>query len=179
MASPVVVRRVGRPTKTGKAIELYMVSIAEDIIDQQAQQSMNATGDSANSHKVTISRDPDQGIHEAAGYYTFLVKDQGRAEKSKPPPGNVIEKWLSDRGIQLREGRTLAQVVYLVQRKIGALGTAITEGEKGIDTELAVNKHLQTYIEAVGDEHAKQVSQSILNSFKRIPGAKVKTNVKR
>jgi hypothetical protein len=161
----------------GKAIELYMVAIAEDIIAQQKQDDMVATGNSINSHRVTISRDPDQGIHEASEYYTFLAKGGGRAANSKGPPIKILEQWIEDRGISIPAGLSLRQLAYLIQRKIGKVGTAITLGQKGIDIELAVQKHLHPYLEMLGDEQAKEVAQSMIKSFERIPNTKIKTNV--
>ena len=171
-----IVRSVGRPSKIGKAIEVFLVAVSEGIQASQIRQRMVATGASINSHKVTIKKNPDSGEHEASDYYTFLIKDQGRA-KGTFPPVNVIIKWIRDRGIRAAN-MSINQLAFLIGRKIKNIGTEITTGRKGIDTNRIVGEHNQEFAEAVGDEMAKQVSATILKSFARIPGVKIQTTAR-
>jgi len=74
MAHAVIIRQVGRPSNIGKALEVYLSSVAHNIMAQQEAQGMVASKDSLNSHVVTIKKQPDSGEYQAAEYYQFLMK---------------------------------------------------------------------------------------------------------
>ena len=168
-----VVREVGRPSKIGKAIENYLVSVSENVQTQQKEQRLVASGESLRSHTVTIKKNPDDGEYQASNYYIFLMKGQGR-KPGKFPPIFKTETWINSRGIRPDFGTTLKQLIFLIGRKIARLGTSIFEGKRGIDLDIAVNLELNKFINEVGDVVANEVADQIAASFSKIPGTTVK-----
>ena len=167
-----LLRQVGRPSNIERAIAIFMVGIADSVQSEQKNQNMIASGDSLNSHVVTITK-PNQGSYEAAEYYTFLIKGQGRKKRSKFPPPEEIENWIQNKGIR-PENMSMKQLVFLISRKISELGTAITQGRKGIDMDRIVLDHIKAFDEAVGDVVATEIGEQMTKSFERLPNTTVK-----
>lgn len=169
----VIVRQVGRPSKIGKAIEIYLSSVAENIMTQQRAQDMVASGESLRSHVVTIKKNPDEGEYQASDYYQFLMIGQGR-KPGKFPRLDKIRSWIAARGIRPDGNTTLQQLIFLFSRKISELGTAIFEGSKGIDLDAAVDEPLDDFLDVVGDTVANEVANQIVKSFEKIPNTQTR-----
>lgn len=166
-----LLRQVGRPSNIEKAMAKFMVDVADEVQAEQEAQNMVASGASLKSHVVTIKK-PNQGQYEAAEYYTFLIKGQGRRKGAKFPPPSDIEDWIKAKGISV-PNMTINQLVFLISRKISELGTAITQGSKGIDLDQIILSNIKPFDEAVGDVIATEIGEEMVKAFARMPNTTV------
>ena len=165
-----IVRNVGRPTLAQEAIAIYLQRVSKRIKDDQEQKDLVASGESLNSHVITINK--NNNTLEAASYYPFIVEGRG---PGKQPPPDVILDWLTERNIQPRdEDMSLKSLAFLIGRKMGREGNAIFRGEKeGIDIlEIATESEGVLYRQ-IGKIMADQVTDSILNTFTKNPNYQV------
>lgn len=165
-----IVRNVGRPTLVQEAIAIYLQKVSKKIKEDQEQKDLVASGESLNSHVITINK--NNNILEAASYYPFIVR--GRGPGKQPPPGVILD-WLTERNIQPRdEDMSLKSLAYLIGRKMGREGSSIFRGEKeGIDLfEIATEREGVLYRQ-IARVSADQVTVSILNTFRKNPNYQV------
>ena len=164
-----IIRQVGRPSKIEEAMAKYAVAISENIKLQQQRKRMVASGESLESHVVIITK-PNEVNYEAASYYTFLIDGRG--------PGGVnmgrIEKWIADRGIVSYQGYSPRQLLFAIADKIANFGTEIGVTRSSLDLDEAIFETEKDYLDEVGDEIAKQVSDAIVDSLTKRPNTEAR-----
>lgn len=144
--------------------------IKTQIIQQYNQKGLRASGRFENlfstgrqgRYKVVLTIPP---------YSQYIMKFKsnkgGRGPGSQPPP-KVLEKWVKDKGLQLRDfttGRFTAKTetnykkaAYLIGRKIAREGTDIHKGKRqGIDLDAIVDNQF----DYLGNELADRILQDI------------------
>ncbi len=162
-------RNVGRPTLAQEAIAIYLQRVSQAIKTDQENKDLVASGDSLNSHIITINK--NNNTLEAASYYPFIV--EGRGPGKQPPPGVILD-WLQEKNIQPNDDISLKSLAYLIGRKMGREGNAIHRGEKeGIDILEIATKSEGVLYRQVGKIMADQVTDSILKTFTKNPNYQV------
>jgi hypothetical protein len=165
-----IVRNVGRPTLAQEAIAIYMQRVSTEIKEDQRQKKLVATGDSLNSHVITINK--NNNTLTAANYYPFLI--EGRGPGKFPPPDTILD-WLTERNITPRDPKmSLKSLAYLIGRKQAREGSAIHRGEReGIDFLEIATKNEGVLYRQVGKAMADQVTDSLLKTFTKNPNYQV------
>lgn len=171
MAKTPIIRNVGRPSLAQEAIAIYLQRVSGAIKKDQEDKDLVSTGDSLNSHVITINK--GNNTLEAASYYPFIVEGRG---PGKQPPPNVILDWLQEKNIQPNdEDMSLESLAFLIGRKMGREGNAIHRGEKeGIDILEIATKDEGVLYRQIGKVMADQVTDSILNTFTKNPNYQVR-----
>lgn len=107
-----------------KSISTFLKNVIDDIIKDQAQKGIRASGDSANS--LRAKSDTDSGQIYGSGYFRY--QEQGRRPGAFPPLQS-IQDWIVIKGIQ-PDGISIESLAFLIARKIAKNGTDIFEGKR-------------------------------------------------
>ena len=104
------------------ALKRYGDDIVELMKQKLQQDRKNATGNLINSLNAYTEQEGDNKFLyvEMAEYGQYV--DSGRRPGSRWPPRQPIRKWISDRGIRPKQGMSMEQLTFLIQRKIGVRG---------------------------------------------------------
>ena len=116
--------------------------IKQDIIDEYEQKGLKASG--AFERSLNIRRQGRGKVMLSIPPYSqFISKFKSNRGGRKPggfPPLSIIEQWVKDKGLQIRDittGRfrrktptTTKQVAFLIARKIAEKGTDIHLGKR-------------------------------------------------
>jgi hypothetical protein len=146
-----------------------MQRVSTEIKEDQRQKKLVATGDSLNSHVITINK--NNNTLTAANYYPFLI--EGRGPGKFPPPDKILDL-LKENNIQPREDMSLKSLAFLIGRKMAKEGSAIHRGEReGIDFLEIATKNEGVLYRQVGKAMADQVTDSLLKTFTKNPNYQV------
>jgi len=92
------------------------------------------TGKLASS--ISITEGDNEATIEMEDY--GLVVNFGRRPGLKPPPSNVIEKWINSRSITIPEGFNSKSLAFVIARSIGKKGIAPTNFLDDAITDLTI-----------------------------------------
>ena len=97
----------------------FLETIREQIIRDQAEKGMRATGKSADSLRINMI-DDDEG--QLLGSVAIRFQVTGRGPGKFPPRENILE-WMRARQIE-------ESALYAIQKKIAERGTDIFQGKR-------------------------------------------------
>ena len=143
------------------ALEKYLLAVSGSIQDQQEAAGMVASGDSINSHVITVTK--NAAALSASNIYQWLIhgRDPGPIRKG------ALDSWIKFRNIQPRQGQSEKQMKFLIKRKIERDGY---EGK--IDIISATEQPLPALTKAIGDEAAEDIADAIVARFTKLPNVK-------
>ena len=141
--------------------------VKRDILNEYNSKKLRASGDF--ERNITIAR---QGRYKVVmtlpSYSQYIMKFKGNKGGSKGGGGGNIEKWITDKGLSLRDYTTgqfmartqtnIKKVAFLIRRKIMNQGTDIYLGKRQpIDLDRIVDNRF----DYKGEEIADRILQSI------------------
>lgn len=141
--------------------------VKQDIIQQYNSKRIRASGDFARDIEGPRRQGRFKVVLFLPAYAPFITKfksNRGGRGPGKQPPRNELEKWVRDKGLNLRDYLTgqfmsrtetnIKKVAYLIGRKIGATGTDIYQGKRQpIDLDEIIDNRLDYN----GDELADRI----------------------
>ena len=153
-----------------KSIISTLEEVKRDILNEYNSKKLRASGDF--ERNITIGR---QGRYKVVmtlpSYSQFIMKFKGNKGGTKKAPGaphDIIKKWITDKGLSLRDyttGRFMARtntnlnkIAFLITRKIFTHGTDIYSGKRQpIDLDRIVDNRF----DYKGEEIAERILQQI------------------
>jgi hypothetical protein len=136
--------------------EAALRQIAADIIQDQEDKNIRASGASAQS--IDVSMNDTGGDLVGASYIYFQI--YGR-RPGKYPPLTTIQEWIKVKGISL-EKISIKSLAYLIARKIATAGTRIFQK---MSEGLAVDNILAENSDKLADQIGDNVVDDILDAF--------------
>jgi hypothetical protein len=144
--------------------------VKDQIIQEYNQKGIRASGKF--ERNITVGR---QGRYKVVltlpSYSQYIMKFKsnkgGRGPGSQPPP-RILEQWVKDKGLKLRDfitGRFVAntetnykKAAYLIGRKIARQGTDIHKGKR---QPIDLDRIVDNQFDYLGNELADRIFQEI------------------
>ena len=150
-----------------QSIITTLEAVKRDIIKEYNSKKLKASGDF--ERNITIAR---QGRYKVVmtlpSYSQFIMKFKGNKGGSKGGSGGNIEKWITDKGISLRDYLTgqfmpktqtnIKKVAFLFRRKIKEEGTDIYLGKR---QPIDLDRIVDNVFDYKGEEIAERILQDI------------------
>lgn len=135
----------------------------ESIRDTLNSKNISDTQEAANSLRIEYGDDFVQSI----GIFYLEFLDTGRAP-GKFPPKEPIERWVKSKLGKSESDSDFDGIVFVIQRKIAQLGTAIfINNSKGIELDKKIVTLRESLNEAISKSVKLQITQR-LDRFKKI-----------
>jgi len=138
----------------------FLEKVKEQIIADQEEKGITASGESADSLQVI---EVDDGA-KLVGSEHFFFQVHGRAPGRFPPKDEVL-RWIDVKPITF-SGIKRESLAFLIARKIAEQGTDIWRGIRaGLDIRTIVKEEAKTFRDQVGAEVTRVVKGQILTAF--------------
>lgn len=135
----------------------------DSIRDALNSKNISDTGEAANSLRVEFGDDFVRSI----GIFYLEFLDTGRAP-GKFPPKEPIERWVKSKLGKTDSDPDFDGIVFVIQRKIAKLGTAIfINNSKGIELDKKIVALRKSLNMAISNSVKVEINQR-LNRFKKI-----------
>lgn len=150
------------------AIRNFLEAVKRDMIKEQRNKGIPASGRSRDSLTITGSRTRG-AVLEGVGYWSFLFSGQGTGPGSFPPPLNMF-KWIKQKGIKFIDfatGRFMSdkRAAFLAGQKIKREGTEIFKNpSKGVNIDTIINRH----IDKMGEDLATDIQQKFIKEIDKV-----------
>lgn len=142
-------------------IDHFLTNIEGEIIAQQQNRGLRASGASADSLRHTATE--TEGEIVGSGYFVQQIK--GRRPGTLPPV-SAIQDWIKAKGLDLNP--------WAVAVNMKKKGTTIFRGERqGLDIGSAVEKHRQEFVDSLVNAESLVIKATISNAFKQAQAALV------
>lgn len=132
--------------------------LRQEVIARYEQSGMKASGNWAKSVQV----------QELPNGFTIVADDylNGRSP-GKAPPSEVIEKWITQKGIAARiKGEiSVSSLAYLIARKIAQKGWHPKKENENIVEQVATPQRIQQIMDAVAPVYAENFARDISALF--------------
>lgn len=143
-------------------IKQLLDSIKAEIIESQSQKGMVASGGSARSLETSA----EELSGQITGVEYFRFQEFGRAP-GKQPPIDSIEKWITDKRLNVPEKWTIRGFAYVIARKIGREGSRIYRDKSlGIPITQIINENLDKFEEKLSDSLFDTIAGKITDALK-------------
>lgn len=137
--------------------------VRQEVIREYYSKGLKASGNF--ERETYITRQARKVILSFPSYTQFIAKfksNKGGRRPGKQPPPNIIRKWITDKGLKIRDlvsgqfaTRTqtrINQLAYLIGRKIAQKGTDIYIGKRqAIDLDRIVDNKFDYRMEEIAD----------------------------
>lgn len=140
-------------------VEKFNDSIRETL----DSKNISDTREAANSLRVEFGDD----FVRSVGIFYLEILDTGRAP-GKFPPKEPIERWVKSKLGKSESDPDFNGIVFLIQRKIAQVGTAIyINNSKGIELDKKIVTLRESLNEAISESVKLEITQR-LDRFKKI-----------
>ncbi len=147
-----------------EVLKQFLESVKADLISEQADRGITASGESAAS--LTVSLIGRNGVVlTGADYFLYQVRGRG---PGRFPPFEAIKQWIKDKQLRFTN-ITEDSLAFLIARKIARQGTDIFTGKSAPLPLDAILKQNQEEFDAMfGDLFATEIADEIVKLMFKI-----------